>query len=139
MFVFAFVWGKVGQFSQKSRNSLFGLDLHFHVSYFNEAYIFSFSILRQNQKVTFCSNQPNIMWLMTKNVEAIYRKIEEFRGRPRESFLCGYLNASQLLKMIWYDQETCQEQYAFWILSISSLFTKLLKKTHTKARARENP
>ena len=139
MFVFAFVWGKVEQFSQKSRNSLFGLDLHLNVSYFDETYIFSFSILRQNQKDIFCSNQPNIMRLMTKNVEKIYRKIEEFRGRPRKSFLCGYLNASQLLKMIWYDQETCQEQCAFWILSISSLFTKLLKKMHVKARARENP
>ena len=139
MFVFAFVWGKVEQFSQKSRNSLFGLDLHLNVSYFDETYIFSFSILRQNQKDIFCSNQPNIMRLMTKNVEKIYRKIEEFRGRPRKSFLCGYLNTSQLFKMICYDQETCHEQCAFWIFSISSLFTKLLKKMHVKARARENP
>ena len=75
---------------------------------------------------------------MAENVEAIYWKIEEFRGRPRESFLRDDLNASQLLKVKFHDQETCQEQCALWILLICQSFTKLFKKTYAKTRAREN-
>ena len=44
--------------------------------------------LRRTQRTKFCSKQSDIKQIRAGNVDAIFNKIEDFRGRPTESFFC---------------------------------------------------
>ena len=81
-----------------------------HVSYFD---ISNCSTLRRTQKTEFCLKQPGISEVFPKNVAAKYSKIEEFRGRPRESFILEHLELSKTPKNNVGDQGTCVDQYSF--------------------------
>ena len=68
-----------------------------HIKYLN---ISNCSTLRRTQKTEFCLKQPGISGVFPKNVAAKYSKIEEFRGRPRESFILEHLELSKTPKMM---------------------------------------
>ena len=51
--------------------------------------------------------------MFPKNVAAKYSKIEEFRGRPRESFILEHLELSKTPKNDEGDQGTCVDQCTF--------------------------
>ena len=78
-------------------------------SYINYFDISKCSTLRRTQRAKLCLKQPDNSWVIPINVRAKCSKNEEFRGRPRESFILEHPKLTEIPKNDENDQGTCQD------------------------------
>ena len=78
-------------------------------SYINYFDISECSTLRRTQRAQLCIKQPVISRVIHINVSEKCSKNEEFRGRPRESFILEHPKLTEIPKNDVDDQGTCQD------------------------------